>query len=301
MRRALILLAALLAVGLAALVLTGADDMLLRWAMEEQRDTQNALARALRALRAGDPGAMAAFAALCFAYGFFHAAGPGHGKILIGGYGAARRVGPWRLSGIALLSSLAQALTAILLVAAGLWVLGWSRERMTGLAEDSFAPLSFALVALVGLWLAWRGARALGGGHAHAHARAHAPGPDGLCTTCGHAHAPAPADLERATGWRDTAMLVGAVAVRPCTGALFVLILTAQMGIFATGIAGALAMGLGTASVTVAVAIAAVTLREGALASLPGSAAIARVQPMIELGAGIVIALLAGRLALGVI
>lgn len=299
MRRALILLAALLAVGLAALVLTGADDMLLRWAMEEQRDTQNALARALRALRAGDPGAMAVFAALCFAYGFFHAAGPGHGKILIGGYGAARRVGPWRLSGIALLSSLAQALTAILLVAAGLWVLGWSRERMTGLAEDSFAPLSFALVALVGLWLAWRGARALGGGHAHA--RAHAPGPDGLCTTCGHAHAPAPADLERATGWRDTAMLVGAVAVRPCTGALFVLILTAQMGIFATGIAGALAMGLGTASLTVAVAIAAVTLREGALASLPGSAAIARVQPMIELGAGIVIALLAGRLALGAI
>ncbi|WJY20688.1 hypothetical protein QTA57_12720 [Fontisubflavum oceani] len=293
MRGGLIWLAIVLALGLAALFLTGADDALYHWALAEQRDTQNGLARALRALRAGEPGALIAFTGLCFAYGFFHAAGPGHGKILIGGYGAARRVGLWRLSGIALLSSLAQALTAIILVGAGIWLLGWGRERMTGLADETFAPLSFALIALVGLWLAWRGTRGLIGRN-----HTHTAGKDGTCSTCGHTHAPDADALSQATSWRDVAMLVGAVAIRPCTGALFILILTAQMGIFAIGVAGAFAMGLGTASVTVAVAIAAVTLREGALASLPGGAAIARAQPLLELGVGLIVALLAGSLAL---
>lgn len=293
MRGGVIWLAIVLALGLAVLFLTGADDALYRWALAEQRDTQNGLARALRALRAGEPGALIAFTGLCFAYGFFHAAGPGHGKILIGGYGAARRVGLWRLSGIALLSSLAQALTAIMLVGAGLWLLGWGREQMTGLADETFAPLSFALIALVGLWLAWRGTRGLIGRN-----HTHTLGADGTCSTCGHTHAPDADALSQATSWRDVAMLVGAVAIRPCTGALFILILTAQMGIFAIGVAGAFAMGLGTASVTVAVAIAAVTLREGALASLPGSAAIARAQPLLELGVGLIVALLAGSLAL---
>jgi ABC-type nickel/cobalt efflux system permease component RcnA len=77
--------------------------------------------------------------------------------------------------------------------------------------------------------------------------------------------------------------------VRPCSGALFLLILTFQMGIGAAGVAGAFAMGLGVAVVTVAVAVLAVWSREGVLAGL-GAARVWRVLPWLEIAGGAVIA-----------
>ena len=282
---------------------SGADRVIAAWALDGQRATQDAMAGGLRALRAGEAAALAGFLAVCFGYGFFHAAGPGHGKLLIGGYGAARAVGAVRLSVVALISSLAQGLSAIALVGAGVWLFALGRTAMTDLADRLLAPLSFAAIALIGFWLVWRGARGLwvqsagAGGGAHHHDHDH-HGPDAACASCGHAHAPDPAQLAAASGWRDMAVLVGAIAIRPCTGALFILILTAQMGIFGVGVAGTLAMALGTASVTIAVALAAVTLRRGALAGLAESPALARIQPMIEIAVGVVVAMLAGQLAL---
>jgi nickel/cobalt transporter (NicO) family protein len=293
MPRALILLGALLGLAFVVFWASGGLNGFTVWAAAAQHDAQNALARALRQLRAGAPGALMGLLGVCFAYGFFHAAGPGHGKVLIGGYGVAQRVRLWPLMGVALASSLAQATTAVMLVYTGVFVLGLTREAMVGLAEDFFAPVSYGAIGMIGVWLAWRGWVRLRQAfvqvqpevhdhHGHDHA--------GDCG-CGHAHGPDAAQVAALTGWRDTVMLIAGIAIRPCTGALFLLILCWRMGIDAAGIAGAYAMGLGTATITAAVAFASVWAREGALAAFAGGR-LARLAPLIELGAGLTVAVL---------
>jgi nickel/cobalt exporter len=268
----------------------GGMDLISHWAALQQREAQTALAAGLRAVRAGEPGAWITLMGVCASYGFFHAAGPGHGKLLIGGYGAAARVTALRLSTLAVISSLAQALTAIMLVGAGALVLGWSRARMTDTAEQVLAPASYGAIAMVGLWLAWRGLRRV------RSVRAAAPvAEDGTCHSCGHAHGPSVDQVASLTSWWDAVVIVVSIAMRPCTGAVFLLILCFGLGIPLAGIVGAMVMGLGTASVTVLVAILAVGTRRSALAGWSGSGAV-RAIALIEIVAGAVIAVIATTL-----
>lgn len=302
MRRALILLGLPVGLVLGLWWLAGGFAGLLDWVAAAQRQTQDSLAGAVRSLRAGEPGALAALLTVCFGYGVLHAVGPGHGKALIGAYGVARRVPVLRLSLLALAASLAQAAVAVGLVYAVVAVLGLSRDAATGLAEGVVTTIGNLLIATLGLWLVWRGLRGLRAAgaasaghdhhhhhHDHDHDHDHDHGPD---CGCGHAHAPSLAQVEAMTGWRDAALLIAGIAARPCTGALFLLILTWQIGIGAAGIAGAFAMGFGVAFVTIAAAVLAVWAREGAFAALSGGP-LARLMPAIELAAGVLIAAVA--------
>lgn len=150
MRRALTVIALGVVIALAALWWTGGFDRLAQWAAAHQRAFQNNIALSLRAVRAGQPEAVTALLSACFAYGVVHAAGPGHGKVLIGGYGAAKAVPMLRLSVIALLSSLGQAVTAVALVYTGVSLLHLGRERMISLTEAIMAPSAMARLPVSG-------------------------------------------------------------------------------------------------------------------------------------------------------
>lgn len=302
MRRAFLILGAVLALFFAVFWLTGGVGMLEHWVVGAQREVQSSLAAAVRAIKTGQPGALALLLSVCFGYGVLHAVGPGHGKVLIGGYGMGRRVPFWSLSGLSLAASLAQSAVAVAFVYAGVAVLGWTRDAAQGVAEQVMVPVGTAAIGLVGLWLMLRGLRGIWRqqaqeqGHDHAHHHHHSDhhhhhDHDEDCS-CGHAHGPTIAEVEKITGWRDAVALVAGVALRPCTGALFLLILTWQVGIGLAGIAGTFAMGLGTAVVTVGVAAMAVWAREGALASLPVGQ-VGKALPWFEAVAGALVALIA--------
>ncbi|MFN3273720.1 MAG: nickel/cobalt transporter [Paracoccus sp. (in: a-proteobacteria)] len=283
-----------LGLGLAvvALWLSGGLAGVERWAATSQREVQNLMAGALQRLRAGEPGAAMALMALCFGYGFVHAVGPGHGKLVIGSYGFGSQVPFARLAGLSVAASLAQAGTAIVLVWGGIAALDLGREQLTALSERHMADISTALIGVVGLWLAWRGARMLRAQAAPVAAHEH----HAACG-CGHAHGPSPQQVMQTRSFRDGLLVIAGIALRPCTGALFLLLLTWRMEIFAMGVAGTLAMGLGTASVTLAVAALAVWARRGSVALVPETgpwAGVARWLPGgMQLAAGALIALVA--------
>ncbi|MFN4193421.1 MAG: nickel/cobalt transporter [Tabrizicola sp.] len=301
MRRALTLAGLVLVLVMGALWASGALAGLTAGLGAAQRAAQEQLAGAIRALRAGDAGALAGFWALCLGYGVLHAAGPGHGKLVIGGYGLARRVPVARLAGLALAASMAQAAVAVALVYGLVGMLGLGRQALEGAADRWVTPVGHAMIAGLGLWLVWRGVQDLRrqiasqadahGHHDHHHDHAHGPG-------CTHAHGPTVEAVERVGSFRDGLALVAGIALRPCSGALFVLVLTWQLGIALAGIVGAFVMGLGTALVTVGAAVLSVWAREGAFLGL-GTGRLARVLPVVELAVGAAIAVAALGLLAG--
>ncbi len=236
-----------------------------------QRAFQAPLAEGVRALKAHQPGAVAGLIWLGFLYGVLHAAGPGHGKVVLGAWAFSARARLLKVAAITLAASLAQAAVAIGLVLAGAWAFGLGRSQLTGLAEGPVTRAGeWALVAL-GLFLVLRGAFGLRRGRgaaqlaqpvAHTH-------DDGCGCGCGHAHAPAPEAAARA-GLPEALMLIAGVALRPCTGAVFVMLLTVLIGAPLAGAAAVLAMGLGTALVTLAVALASAKLGTEVLSGAQG-------------------------------
>lgn len=306
MRRALILtfgLAALLALAL----IWQHHAQIIAWAATMQREAQNGLARSLQALRAGDPGALARLMGLCLAYGFLHAVGPGHGKFLVGAYSTSRSVPLGRLAFATIAASLGQAVTAVTLVLGGIGIFALTRQQLTGLAETTLTQLSSLSILMIGLWLVLRGTmrsvEALAPRPVPADTGSHHQHHDhdqGHCASCGHAHAPSPQKVAAASNWRELASVILAIAIRPCSGAILLLVLTWQMNILGAGIAGAFAMATGTAILTLLVAVMGSALRNGVMSGPAGSTALRTIGAALEIVAGLTVVLLAGG-ALGLI
>ncbi len=252
------------------------------WINLQQGLLRRDLSELLGALKAGEAGAFWGLLGGSFLYGVLHAAGPGHGKLVISGYLFANRsqlrAGLW----LTLVSSLLQAVAALLLVGGFALLLDQARLSVTRNVY-LLEIVSYALIVVLGLVLLWR---ALRGGHqheshahhdhhdhhghgdAHAHGQAHDHGH--------HAHAwtPPPAAIPR----RDFWALALSVGIRPCSGAVIVLLFTLGQGLFLAGAAATFAMAAGTALTVGVLATLAVGSRGLAerLAGRQGSAWVGR-------------------------
>jgi ABC-type nickel/cobalt efflux system permease component RcnA len=236
------------------------SDPLMAWASAQQRDLQYALAKALGAVRRGDETAIMLTIGMCTLYGVVHAVGPGHGKLLISGVALVSHQTAWRMAAIGLAASLTQGLTAIVLVFGGLGLFSIASRRLIQISEVWLTAASYGAIALVGLWLIWRGFRlCLQRQNANNPPRGHYR--DGACAA-GCTHMPAVDEVARMASWRDAIALIASIGLRPCSGAVIVLALCWHYKIYAVGMIAVLMMALGTGVVVASIALLAVRLRD---------------------------------------
>src|SRR5690606_37716478 len=268
----------------------------LQWVNAEQQRFYRALTGSLKAMR-DDGSQLWLLIGLSFAYGVFHAAGPGHGKAVISSYMLANEVALRRGVMLSFISALLQGVTAIVIMSAVFLMLRGTSVSMTD-ASRFLEIASYALVTGFGAWLLWRKAgpslrgilfgnpvRSLSASIAHAHHDHHHHHHDGeVCATCGHAHAPDPKMLSgERFDWRTAWAAIVAVGLRPCTGALIVLSFAFLNGLWVAGIVAVIAMAAGTAITVSLLATLAVFAKNRAVAAAGAGHAGNRVHAAIEI------------------
>jgi ABC-type nickel/cobalt efflux system permease component RcnA/ABC-type uncharacterized transport system substrate-binding protein len=285
---------------------------------EWQRAFYEQLTDAVKRLK-DDNLAVLTLIALSFAYGVFHAAGPGHGKAVIAAYLVANEATARRALGLSFLSAMLQAIVAVTIVGIAAALLNLTSFAITAtarVAEIGSAVLVLALgavlVARKVLWplasavaarlrrprLSLSAAAAVPAGPSRATGSQaagrfvcdevdpnHVHGPQ-----CGHVVLPAPgmATADRAT----TIAAVVSAGARPCTGALVALVFALSQGMFAAGVLAVFAMAIGTALTVSLLGVLALGAKGIALrlSSLGGGR-----------GAGNAIAVLEGAASVGIL
>jgi nickel/cobalt exporter len=100
--------------------------------------------------------------------------------------------------------------------------------------------------------------------HGHDHGHHHHDHDHDHDSAWGHAHGPEPEELAGPGGWQRGLSAIVAVGLRPCSGAIIVLVFALAQGLFWAGVAATFVMGLGTAITVAAIATLAVGFRSAA-------------------------------------
>ena len=238
-----------------------------------QREINSYLARQLR--ETGRQGGMTAALTVIFAsfvYGVLHAAGPGHGKLVVASYFTARDA-PLR-TGILMGSviALTQAVVAIVMVAILAMALGGSQLEIMD-RTTMLELASYGLICAIGLYMIYGTLTGKatcghdhsdgGDGHDHEHHHDH--------SHHGHSHGPDPGAKEtwlaktaaRWLGPQGEVIAIGMVSgVRPCTGSILVLLFAVANGVFLLGIIASFMMAAGVAITISVLGIGAIVLRK---------------------------------------
>ena len=227
-----------------------------------QRDVNQQMSGLLKAVAENPTKAGGSLLIFSFLYGVLHALGPGHGKIVITTWLATH---PSKLKssiGLTLASSLLQGLVAIALVIVVLTVLQLP-ARQLHMSSFWLEKGSYALVGVLGVLLCWRAIKKLRAllrkptfkaftAH-HVH--------DAHCG-CGHQHLPTQEQLQSTDDWRARLMIILSMGMRPCSGAIMVLLFSKVIGVFSWGVVSALAMAAGTSLTITSLALLVHSFRQ---------------------------------------
>ncbi|WP_371973074.1 nickel/cobalt transporter [Lelliottia nimipressuralis] len=227
-----------------------------------QRDVNQQMSGLLKAVAENPTKAGGSLLIFSFLYGVLHALGPGHGKIVITTWLATH---PSKLKssiGLTLASSLLQGLVAIALVVVVLTVLQLP-ARQLHMSSFWLEKGSYALVGVLGVLLCWRAIKRLRAllrkptfkaftAH-HVH--------DAHCG-CGHQHLPTQEQLQGTDDWRARLMIILSMGMRPCSGAIMVLLFSKVIGVFSWGVVSALAMAAGTSLTITSLALLVHSFRQ---------------------------------------
>jgi nickel/cobalt transporter (NicO) family protein len=273
------------------------------WILNEQAMFYRALSGLIREAKT-DGSAYWSLIGISFIYGIFHAAGPGHGKAVISSYLVANEETWRRGIALSFASALLQALTAIAIVSIAAGLIGATAKMMgdTVRVIEIVSYALIVLLGARLLWVKGRGfLRALqavrseakphhqvvhvahathahqrhdhqhdhghhGHNHVHGHSHDHDHDHDAEDSVLpwGHAHGPEPETLAGPGGWRRGLSAIVAVGLRPCSGAIIVLVFALAQGLYWAGIASTFVMGLGTAITVATIATIAVGARTAA-------------------------------------
>lgn len=230
-----------------------------------QRDVNMQMSGLLKAVAENPTKAGGSLLLFSFLYGVLHALGPGHGKIVITTWLATH---PSKLKssiGLTLASSLLQGLVAIALVIVVLTVLQLP-ARQLHMSSFWLEKGSYALVGVLGLLLCWRALKKLRALLKKPKFKAFTPHHvhDAHCG-CGHQHLPTQEQLQSGDDWRARLMIVLSMGMRPCSGAIMVLLFSKVIGVFSWGVVSALAMAAGTSLTITSLALLVHSFRQMAV------------------------------------
>ena len=273
---------------------------MLGWIFAKQAEFYRQFSSLIRAAKA-DGSAAWSLLGLSFLYGIFHAAGPGHGKAVISSYIVANDETWMRGVVLSFASALLQALVAVMVVGIAAWLLSATAATMSRAVNviEIVSYSLIILIGVRLLWVKGRAfvsllqtlhrPRAVGaavtphdhdhGHHDHAHehvhhdhahehhhhdeghAHHHHHHGEEEASAWGHAHAPEPEELAGPGGWKRGLSAILAVGLRPCSGAILVLVFALAQGLFWAGVASTFVMAVGTAITVATIASIAVAAR----------------------------------------
>jgi nickel/cobalt transporter (NicO) family protein len=293
----------------------GAASGVTGWIIEQESTFSRMLSGALRAAKQNGS-AFFILVGLSFAYGIFHAAGPGHGKAVITSYMVSNEKALRRGLVISLLAALLQGLVAIVFVGSVAGIFRATAQHMNAAARDLEMASYCGIVLLGAVLLATKGAALAGAVRQMWRApvlRVFANSPQRLAgfpregqkifladdgstqihgPDCAHCHIPDPRQLGASFSWKSAAMTIGTAGARPCSGAILILVFALAQDMFMTGIVAVFAMALGTAATTGGLASFAVFAKKMAVRfSGRGSARAEIVGRLIEVGAALCVLL----------